>query len=113
MTNVDFLRHCERKRSNPFHGSAETRLDCFVAIAPRNDEFDRKLPDGQITSCFPKWSVQPLLQKYFPSFPTQISSLSRAVLFRQEGRLAIVTDVGQDAVDAAASGDVRGWQGGS
>src|SRR5713226_7388947 len=23
------------------------------------------LPDGQITSCFPKWLVQPLLQKYF------------------------------------------------
>jgi hypothetical protein len=53
------------------------------------------------------------MQKYFPSRLTQISSLSRAVLFRQEGRLAIVTDVGQDAVDAAASGDVRGWQGGS
>src|SRR6266403_5412522 len=35
---------------------------------------------GQITSCFPKWSVQPLLQKYFPSRLTQISSLSRAVL---------------------------------
>ena len=30
-----------------------------------------------------------------------------------EGRIAIVTDAGRDAVDAAASGDVRGWQGGS
>ena len=30
-----------------------------------------------------------------------------------EGRIAIVTDAGLDAVDAAASGDVRGWQGGS
>src|SRR6266403_1516788 len=39
-----------------------------------------RVPDGQITSCFPKWSVQPLLQKYFPSRPTQISSLSRTVL---------------------------------
>jgi hypothetical protein len=67
------------------------------------------LPDGQISEL----PVQPHLQKYFPSLLTQISSLSRAVLFRQEGRLAIVTDVGQDAVDAAASGDVRGWQGGS
>src|SRR6266403_2662322 len=35
---------------------------------------------GQITSCFPKWFVQPLLQKYFCSRLTQISSLSRAVL---------------------------------
>ncbi len=33
-----FPRHCERKRSNPFHGSAEAKLDCFVAIAPRNDD---------------------------------------------------------------------------
>src|SRR5258705_8401900 len=38
------------------------------------------LPDGQITSCFPKRSVQPLLQKYLPSRLTQISSLSRTVL---------------------------------
>jgi hypothetical protein len=30
-----------------------------------------------------------------------------------KGRIAIVTDAGRDAVDAAASGDVRGWQGGS
>jgi hypothetical protein len=37
------------------------------------------LPDGQISSCFPKWSVQPLLQKYFASRLTQISSLSRTV----------------------------------
>src|SRR5437867_10728263 len=30
-----------------------------------------------------------------------------------EGRIAIVTDAGRDAVDARAPGDVRGWQGGS
>jgi len=29
-----------------------------------------------------------------------------------EGRITIVTDAGRDAVDAAASGDVREWQGG-
>src|SRR6266849_1621589 len=34
-------------------------------------------------------------------------------LVPNEGRIAIVTDAGRDAVDAAASGDVRGWQGGS
>jgi len=38
------------------------------------------LPDGQITSCFPKWPVQPLLQKYFCFGPRQISSLIRTVL---------------------------------
>ena len=46
------------------------------------------LPDGQITSCFPKWRVQPLLQKYFCFGPRQISSLIRAVPSRQEGRIA-------------------------
>ena len=46
------------------------------------------LPDGQITSCFPKWPVQPLLQKYFCSRLTQISSLIRTVPSRQEGRIA-------------------------
>jgi hypothetical protein len=32
--------------------------------------------------------VKPLLQKYFASFPAQISSLIRTVSFRQEGRIA-------------------------
>jgi hypothetical protein len=46
------------------------------------------LPDGQITSCFPKWPVQPLSQKYFPSRLTQITFISLTVSFRQEGRIA-------------------------
>jgi len=29
-------RHCERERSNPLRGK-KRKLDCFVAIAPRND----------------------------------------------------------------------------
>ena len=45
-------------------------------------------PDGQISSCFAGLAVQPLLKKYFCSGLTQISSLSRAVPFRQEGRIA-------------------------
>src|SRR2546430_16488514 len=45
-------------------------------------------PDGQITSCFPKWLVQPLLQKYFCFGPRQITSLIRTVPSRQEGRVA-------------------------
>jgi hypothetical protein len=47
------------------------------------------------------WAVQPHLQKYFRSRLTQITSqlpLSRP----KEGRIAIVTDAGRDAVDAAA-----------
>jgi hypothetical protein len=62
------------------------------------------LPDGQITSCFPKWPVQPLLQKYFCFSLRQISSLSRIVLscrgaYRdRHGRWE------RDAVDAAALG---------
>src|SRR5258708_24741723 len=45
----------------------------------------QKLPDGQITSCFPKWLVQPHLQKYFPSRFTQITSKSIAVPSRKRG----------------------------
>jgi hypothetical protein len=35
------MRHCERQRSNPgpLAKNYEAALDCFVAIAPRNDEF--------------------------------------------------------------------------
>jgi hypothetical protein len=32
------LRHCERKRSNPFHHTE--RMDCFVASAPRKKRID-------------------------------------------------------------------------
>src|ERR1700686_4758267 len=76
-------------------------------------EVQQVLPDGQISSCFAGLAVQPLLKKYFCSHLTQISSLSRTVSFRSEGRSRVVTNAGRDAVDAAASGDVRGWQGGS
>jgi len=49
--------------------------------------------------------VKPRLQKYF-CFPlTQISSLIRTVSFRQEGRIAIVTNAGRDAVDAGSACD--------
>src|ERR1700687_607808 len=66
------------------------------------------LPVGQITSCFPKWPVQPHLQKYFGSRRTQIRCISIAVSFRQEGRSRVVTSAGRDAVDARASG--AHWQ---
>src|SRR5258708_8347374 len=59
------------------------------------------VPDGQITSCFPKCAVQSLLQKYFYFGQSQISSLIRAVPSRKRG-VAHVTNVGRDAVDASA-----------
>ena len=54
-------------------------------------------PDGQIT-CTP---VQPLLQKYSGFPKTQITLITRPSC-PTEGRLEIVTDAGQDAVDADA-----------
>jgi len=40
------------------------------------------------------------LQKYFTVPPAQITGLFTAVPSHLEGRLAIVTDAGRDAVDA-------------
>src|SRR6266852_3527190 len=54
--------------------------------------------------------VQSYLQKYPPSRFTQIKSISSAVP-SPRGALAIVTDAGRDAVDAAASGTQRESQG--
>ncbi len=48
--------------------------------------------------------VQPPLQKYFPSPPTQISSLSRAVPSHR-GALRNVINAGRDAVDAVSMFD--------
>ncbi len=47
----------------------------------------------------------------FVSDPNQFTDST--VSFRSEGRSRVVTSAGRDAVDARASGDVRGWQGGS
>jgi hypothetical protein len=63
-----------------------------------------KQPDGQISATFVKFFVQPHLQKYFASPPTQISSLIRAVLTHR-GALRNVINAGQDAVDAEGAGD--------
>jgi len=40
------------------------------------------------------WVVQPHLQKYFPFRLTQITFTTPAVSFPEEGRIAIITDVG-------------------
>ena len=47
-------------------------------------------------------SVQPFAQKYFASMFAQITFMSAAVPSHTEGRFAIVTDAGRDAVDALA-----------
>src|ERR1700732_5338103 len=62
----------------------------------------RKLPDGQIS----KFLSSPN-SKNIPLNPSGKSPLRIRPSRPQEGRLAIVTDVGRDAVDAAAS--ARKW----
>jgi hypothetical protein len=56
--------------------------------------------------------VQPSLQKYTSSRRPQISPTTPPVPARQEGRIAIVTDVGRNAVDAAAPAALKRSQGG-
>jgi hypothetical protein len=51
------------------------------------NQFNRFCPAGKSLLIF-RNRVKPLLQKYFASRPTQISSLIRTVSFRQEGRIA-------------------------
>ena len=51
----------------------------------------KRLPAGQITEP----PVQPRSQKYSGSLQTQITSTSVAIPSSQEGRIAIVTDVGR------------------
>jgi hypothetical protein len=56
--------------------------------------------------------VQPSSQKYTASPRPQITPTNQPVPARQEGRIAIVTDVGRNAVDAAAPAALNGLQGG-
>jgi hypothetical protein len=56
-------------------------------------------------------AVQPCLKKYFAFQTGRLNPIRRLVLSREEGRIAIVTDAGGDAVDAAASGAKRQSQG--
>src|SRR5450631_1948604 len=69
----------------------------------KTDNADNKtgssdLPDGR----FVERGVQPSLQKYFASMVGRNISMSLAIPSHTEGRIAIVTDAGWDAVDAAA-----------
>jgi hypothetical protein len=53
---------------------------------------------------FSEMVVQPLLQKYFASHLTQITSISILVLSQERG-VAHVINVGRDAVDAVSALD--------
>ncbi len=81
-----------------------TRWQCGCPETKLLNRINLILPDGQISSCFARMPVQPLLQKYFASPLTQITSKSHIVLshrgaFRdRHGRWE------RDAVDAAALG---------
>src|SRR5665811_2216187 len=66
------------------------------------------LPDGLFGSS----AVQPPFQKNSPSRSTQIKSTT-LVVPPHRGRIAIVTDAGRDAVDAAALGVRRDGRAGS
>jgi hypothetical protein len=46
------------------------------------------------------WVVQSWMKKHSVSLPAQITCISIGVSSHSEGRLAIVTDAGRDAVDA-------------
>jgi hypothetical protein len=72
-------------------GSALRPPNGYVATRP-----------GQITSRLPESLVQPFLQKYSDFQKPQITLELPAVPSHQEGRLAIVTNAGRDAVDADA-----------
>src|SRR5882762_10219065 len=69
--------------------------DCgWRSIADEGRAFTRKQPVGQI-------SVQPGFEKYSAFGLAKINSITRPS-HPTEGRIAIVTDAGWDAVDAAA-----------
>jgi hypothetical protein len=75
--------------------------DCkWRSIADAGRAFARKQPVGQI-------SVQPRSEKYFASRFGRNSFIDSNRATPQQGRIAIVTDAGWDAVDAAASGVKR------
>jgi hypothetical protein len=59
------------------------------------------LPDGQISEQLGESFVQPHLQKYFCFSEIKIK-LYDSPSHPTEGRIAIVTNAGRDAVDAAA-----------
>ena len=64
------------------------------------------MPDGQISRRLCRSAVQPLREKYSAGPVGQINFRTPAI-HPTEGRIAIVTDAGLDAVDADAPNDER------
>jgi hypothetical protein len=99
------MRHHLAQARNPYSPSGYGFPDVQLHIRAhrfamlRND--DKKAPDGQITGAVCRLPVQPLSQKYSGFPKPQITLISR-MSCPTEGRLEIVTDAGQDAVDADA-----------
>ena len=85
------------------HRPAEANKDAHKAISLRTNFLN---PINLICP------VQPSPRKYTSSRRPQITRTSQPVPARQEGRIAIVTDVGRNAVDAAAPAALIRSQGG-
>jgi hypothetical protein len=74
-----------------------------VAPRPGHERNLLSLPCGDLpVGRFVDRAVESLLQKYFASVVGRNIFMSLAIPSHTEGRFAIVTDVGWDAVDAAA-----------
>ena len=73
------------------------------ACADRGGEERPDMPDGQIS----KFLSSPFAKNISLSPSGKSTLQTRAIPSRQEGRFAIVTNAGRDAVDAAASGAQR------
>jgi hypothetical protein len=71
---------------------------------PRHEDCQRVDPTGKSLAQLINPSVQPLSQKYSDFQKTQISLYPQPSC-PTEGRLEIVTDAGQDAVDASGAED--------
>ena len=73
------------------------------ACRARKNRFVEPLQQNCLTGKSPQKSVQPLCGKYSSCRPAQITGISPRIPSHSEGRIAIVTNAGWDAVDAAAS----------
>jgi hypothetical protein len=83
----------------------EARVNALMAlhrIRDTRNAFSQQASDLPVGRLVDR-GVQPSLQKYFASPVGQIISTNSRHPTPQEGRIAIVTNAGRDAVDAAAS----------
>jgi hypothetical protein len=89
-----------KRRSNPALAPRKRKLDCFASLAMTNSKAraaSQILPDGQISQ-----NLSSPLCKNISVFPKCKSGYMICRPVPLEGRFAIVTDAGRDAVDADA-----------